>query len=328
MKNELVGQHYQKMKEDKCNYENMLLRRAGLAFGDNNYIDAGIGTDVSYKNGALINSRLEKGDNESEDGNERDRNVLNLDYLYGPKAFEAITKLKEEQIKEFLPLTTLEIDQEKDPEWVKDYKLFLRHNEINLKKHMKPRTDKYDLTKDLQDTKQKKWLDRQKYKLVSQLRKHNITKTGMKFKNNSAINSNIVTNNREERSKSSIDHYNPNLSVSKFKSKNKIDEGVGTGPDILSLLSEMKHDKVNDHNKSNETIMHEFSNAYKTNNSRNIKEEDELQSSKISLSRKSAKTESYKGKANKSSHSRYVLRIQSNLFLQNTNLFILSRLLY
>lgn len=290
------------MREDKCNYENTLLQRAGLSFGDNNTIDAGIGTDVTYKNGGMLNSKQEIGDNESGDGDARDRNMLNLDYLYGPKAFDAMNKLKEEQIKEFLPLTNLEIDEEKDPEWVKDYKLFLRQNEINLKQHMKPRADKYDLTKDLQDSKRKKWLDRQKYKLVSQLRKHNITKTGMRFKNNSAINSNIITNNREIRSKSSTDHYNPKVSVSMLKSTNKIDEGVGTGPDILSLLSEMKHDKASD---SNKTIMHEFSNAYKTNNSRNIREEDEFQSSKISLSRKSAKTETYKGNANKSSHSRY-----------------------
>ena len=51
--------------------------------------------------------------------NDKDKEHIN--YMYGSKAFEAMQLLGEDQIMEYLPLTSLDSDDEKDPEWIKDY---------------------------------------------------------------------------------------------------------------------------------------------------------------------------------------------------------------
>ena len=74
------------------------------------------------------------------------------------KAFEAIKNLSEDQIKEYLPIANLEIDEENDPEWVKDYKRFLKKNNLTMKTRRSKFKGDFNLSKDLEQSKKEKWL--------------------------------------------------------------------------------------------------------------------------------------------------------------------------
>lgn len=170
MKGDMVDQHFQKMKEDKAEYEQNIDSQPDV-LNDPNLANKGILTDINQAKVKGTNSDLRADGSYGGFQDSLDSQKEMKDYLYGPKAFEALDMLTEEQIKEFLPLTNLESDDEEDPEWVRDYKRFLRQNELNLK-HMRQIKGKYDLTKDIHESKKQKWLMRQKFKIVNKLRKH------------------------------------------------------------------------------------------------------------------------------------------------------------
>lgn len=166
MKESLIQDHLQKMKEDQAEYKKAMQQRSGL-MGDSHQITVAIGTDVSYGIPGVKGQEFEGLNNDLPSG---DKYEQALNYLYGPKAFEAMDKLDESQIREFLPLTNLDTDVDGEPEWVKDYKRFLRKNDLDIKTHMKPFKSKFDLTANLQESKKEKWLLRQKFKLVDKLK--------------------------------------------------------------------------------------------------------------------------------------------------------------
>lgn len=104
---------------------------------------------------------------------------------------------------------------------------------------------KYNLTQDIQETKKQKWLLRQKFKLINKLRKHNDYQASLRNNNMTSIN---TEDNRlcekQGRSKSTMDAATPKLdSENKPKPSNKVDAGIGTEPDILTMLSQLKSDK-------------------------------------------------------------------------------------
>lgn len=74
-----------------------------------------------------------------------------INYLHGQAAFEAMDLLDEDQIKEFLPLTNVDTDDEKDPLFIKEYKRFLYKNDLDLT-HLS-RSVNFNLTESLQQTK-------------------------------------------------------------------------------------------------------------------------------------------------------------------------------
>ena len=161
--------------------------------------------------------------------------------MYGSKAFEAMELIDEEQIKEYLPLTCLDSDDEKDPDWVREYKRFLRKNDIDLKAHMRNKKNKFNLTKEIEETKQKKWLLRQKFKLVSKLRKHGGYQKHSRMINYDRMgkDSTMPYITLKERSKSNMDNWN-NIENNINISTNMIDESISTGPDVLSMLAQLK----------------------------------------------------------------------------------------
>ncbi|CAI2386160.1 unnamed protein product [Moneuplotes crassus] len=260
-----------------------------------------------------------------------DRHQQNLNYLYGTKAFDAIQKLSKEQIKEYLPLTTLDVDEENDPEWLRDYKRFLKTNKINMDTKITTLKEDYDLTKDLEESKNSKWYSKQKYRLVRQLRKHQESKSNNSDKKELKL----------PPSKPPVQIRNVRDSIGPLKTENNkensnyfdmeppkimktIDTAVETDPDILNLLVEMKNDQVSNTNQvvsrpRARSKLNEVPNTYNNNyRSPNIQEEDEDGLTQVSLkgSKKSVATEKYK-----SNSFERVSRNKKNKFFNKLNYY-------
>ena len=106
---------------------------------------------------------------------------------------------------------------------------------------MRNRKKVFNLTKEIEETKQKKWLLRQKFKLVNKLRKHGGYLEQAKMRNQNSIGGNnaIQKTTYQERSKSSMENSNKNtLDIN--TNHNMIDASVATGPDVLSMLAQLK----------------------------------------------------------------------------------------
>lgn len=116
--------------------------------------------------------------------------------------------------------------------------------------------------------------------------------------NLSVLDSTLNSGIGRERCKSSADTPADSFkSAIKKRPSNLTDSCVGTGPDILTMLTEMKNDKLTNlsttQNSRTSQRQPTFSNAYNTAIKGNIKEEDEDKESELSLldSKKSAFTE-------------------------------------
>lgn len=101
MKEDMVNQHLKKMQEDKAEYLKALEQRPNMCSGDSK-INVGVSTDISFDQKGQQNSAF----GSSKTYRNTDEGVIS--YLYGPKAFDALDQLTEEQIKEYLPLTNLD----------------------------------------------------------------------------------------------------------------------------------------------------------------------------------------------------------------------------
>jgi len=266
------------MKEDKAQYQKGIEDKANHIDDQSSKVTIGMTTDISIDNphsrsyGVSPDGKSYKKRRNSQDGEE-------VNYLYGTQAFEALDLLTEKQIKQFLPLTNLRLDDEKDPEWVRDYKLFLNHNNFDIKTHMKPLNWEYDLTEDIKLTKEQKWLKRQKYRLLNELRKHNKDENKIRSKNSISLNTKKMNNSRDpERWKSTLEGPITSLCNPK-KHNDKIDAGVGTGPDILSMLVQLQNDKISRRDLKTKTNFSQFNETNCTPNKpghhSNIKEADD-----------------------------------------------------
>lgn len=97
------------------------------------------------------------------------------------------------------------------------------------------------MTKEIEDTKKKKWLLRQKFKLVNKLRKHGGYQKHSRMVNNKTLNSDwkMPHIGRQERSMSNVDNWNKSDLDIKINT-NMIDASVSTGPDMLLMLTQLK----------------------------------------------------------------------------------------
>lgn len=285
-----------------------------------NYTDREISTDLSFlnPNSHSLNTnsdlKIEENPENPEDlendqnpenlkngQNSESRHRLNLDYLYGSKAFEAIQKLSKAQVMEYLPLTDIEVEDENDPEWFADYKKFLQYNNLEADSHRRNYNNSYDLTQDLEDAKNSEWYSKQKFRLVRQLRKHQqrkselsgVSETGMILEDSPS------QGHQETDLEQTGDFYQNNdlVETQEVKRKQKVDTGVVTDPDIMFLLAELKNDEENGNLGLESPIRRnrpdKIVNAYKTIDQYNSPEDDTTRVS-MTGSKNSMITEKYK----------------------------------
>ena len=168
-----------------------------------------------------------------------------INYLYGSQAFEAMNLLEDDQIKEYLPLANVDKEDHKEPHFVKEYKRFLKRNDLDITHLNSNYTGNFNLTEELKESKKAKWMLRQKFKLVSKLRKH-YGLDAYRSTNKSVIqnSSKIPDLQSKERSRSI---YEQSIEIEQNDKESatpkKIDIGLGTGPDILSMLSQLKENR-------------------------------------------------------------------------------------
>lgn len=96
-------------------------------------IDVGVSTDLTMDNLPRDNQKPNEQARElNKDPDDK------IDYFTGMKAFEELENLTDEEIKQSLPMN--DIDDEDDADWVKEYKRFLKANQMNVNSHMRNRS--------------------------------------------------------------------------------------------------------------------------------------------------------------------------------------------